>query len=124
MAKYANDLMMDAALNYIRDNAEKLCVCSAQPLNYTEAVTNYSLASAAVDSSDFTLANGDSNGRKVTVAQQSSMTIGTSGSANHVAIVATSSTALLLVTTVTEQALTAAGTVTTNAFDDEIADPS
>lgn len=125
MAKFANDSVMDAALAKIATGVI-LTICSAQPTTYTEAITTYKLADIAVTpgsgNGDFTIANGDTSGRKVTIAQQDNIPVDTSGTATHVAICDGST--LLLVTTCTSQALTAGNTVTVPAFDDEIADPS
>lgn len=125
MAKWANDDVMDAALDKIATGTI-LTVCSAQPANRTEAVTTYKLADVVVTAGDgngdFTIGNGDTNGRKVTVSQQDNIPVDSSGTATHIAIC--DGTDLLLVTTCTSQALTAGNTVTVPAFDDEIADPS
>ena len=120
MAKFANDLVMDAALDYIA-TGNLMIVCSAQPTNRTEAVSTYALADVALAGGDYTKANGDSSGRKTTIAQKSNIPIDTSGTANYIATV--NATDLILVTTCTPQALTAGGTVTIPAFKDEIADP-
>lgn len=122
MAKWANDAMMDAALNYIKNNAGTVTVCNAQPTTNAEAITTYMLADIAVDSADFTVGDGDSSGRKVRVGAQSGVTIDNTGTASHVAIAGAGT--LLYVTTCTSQPLTAAGTVDIPAFDIEIADPS
>lgn len=121
MAKWINDSVLDAALDLIATGTI-LTVCSAQPTNRTEAVTTYKLADVVIDSGDFSKANGDTNGRKVTVAQQADIPVDTNGTATHIAIC--DGTNLLLVTTCTSQVLTAGNTVTVPAFDDEIADPS
>lgn len=125
MAKFAVDAVLDGSLDVIA-TATKLVVCSAQPTTYTEANATYALADIAVDSGDFTKANGDTNGRKVTVGAQSGVLIDTSGTATHVALVITGSSTLLYGTTCTSQALTANGSNTVNvpAFDIEIADPA
>ena len=126
MAKYANDALMDAGLNYIRSNCDKMTVCSAQPTTYTEAVTTYALADVTmtVNTGDYTLANGDTSGRKITVAAKTGVPIDTTGTANHVALVSVGDTTLRAVTTCTSQALTSGGTVDFPAWDWEIADPS
>ena len=120
MAKWANDLMMDAALDYVA-GALALHVCSSQPADRAAALAA-SLADVVVDSGDFTKANGDTSGRKVTVGQQSNVTIDNNGTATHVALIDGST--LRYVTTCTSQGLTAGGTVTVPAFDIEVADPS
>lgn len=126
MAKSVNDLVLDAALNYLKNNVTRITVCTTQPTTYTEGNATYALADVTVDSTDFTVANGDTNGRKVTVGAQSSVLIDTSGTALHVALLDVSNSALLYVTTCTSQALTANGSNTVNipAFDIEIADPT
>lgn len=122
MGKSANDAIMDAALDETRTNANQIHVCAAEPTTRTEAVTTNNLASGSIDSSDFTLANGDSSGRKSTCAAQTGLSISASGTADHVAI--TDATRLLIVTTCPSQALTSGGTVDTAAFDQEIGDPT
>jgi hypothetical protein len=125
MAKYANDDVMDAALDEVA-TANILTVCSAQPTTRTEAVTTYALADIAVTpgdgNGDFTIANGDTSGRKVTVAAQADVDIDASGTATHIALC--DGTRLIYVTTCTSQALTSGNTVTVPAWDIEIADPS
>ena len=125
MAKSANDIIMDAALD-VTATGTKLVVCSAQPTTYTEANATYALADVVLDSGDFSKANGDVSGRKVTIAAQTGVLIDSSGTATHVAIIRTADSTLLIVTTCTSQALTANGSNTVNvpAFDEEIADPT
>ena len=120
MAKYVNDSVMDAGLANVSSNANQIHVCATEPTTRTEAVTTNQLASGTIASGDFTLANGDTSGRKQTVGAQTALTIDNSGSGDHIAI--TSATALLVVTTCAAQALTAGGTVDISAFDHEIAD--
>lgn len=126
MAKWANDSMMDAALDYVRANCDRMIACSAQPTTYAEATSTYALADVTmtVNTGDYTLANGDTNGRKITVAAKSGVTIDASGTATHVALVKTGDTTLRYVTTCTSQALTSGGTVDFPAWDIEIADPT
>ena len=119
MAKFVADSVLDAALDVIATGTI-LTVCSAQPTTRTEATSTYKLADVVVDSGDFSKANGDSSGRKVTIAQQADVPVDSSGTATHVALC--DGTNLLLVTTCTSQVLTAGNTVTIPAFDDEIAD--
>jgi hypothetical protein len=122
MGKWANDSMMDAALNYIDTNVTQLVVCSSQPTTYAEANSTYALADVAIDGTDVTLEDGDTSGRKATIAAQSSITVDTGGTAEHIAL--TSADTLLYVTTCTSQSLSAGSSVNTPAFDIEIADPS
>lgn len=125
MAKSVHDNVLDAALNYVKNNATRICVCNAQPLTYTEAVTTYKLAIKTITSTDFTgPANGDTSGRKLTSNQHASITVDSSGNATHIALADSATSTLLEVTTCTLQALTAGNTVTIPAWDEEIADPA
>ena len=125
MTKMLHDDCIDAALGYLRDNANELVLLSADPgTSYTQAHSAFALGKIAVDSSDFTIANGDTSGRKATVAAQSSIGVGATGNCNHIAINDTDNSKVLLVTEATSQSLTSGNAASTNAFDDEIEDPS
>lgn len=124
MGKSIHDDVLDGALNVIKNNVTRQVACSAQPTTYTEANSTYALADVTMASGDFTVANGDTSGRKVTVGAKSGVTVDTSGTANHVALLDVSNSKLLAVTTCTSQALTAGNTVNFPAWDDEIADPT
>ena len=122
MAKVIPDSRLDAMLDVVEGT--EVCVCSAEPTTYTEAHTTYMLAAVAIDSSDYTAANGDTSGRKNTLAAQTGVSITNSGDATHVAITTTGSSRLERVTTCTSQALTAAGTVDIGAHKIELGDPA
>jgi hypothetical protein len=124
MAKTVNDLVLDGAFG-ILDDGTSVSVCSAEPTTRTAAVTTYMLATTAMTAgTDYTKANGDSSGRKCTMAAKSGVVISNSGTATHIAIC--DGTNLLYVTTCTSQALTANGSNTVNipAWKVEIADPT
>lgn len=122
MAKVAHNDVLDGPGNVINDGNIQT-VCSSQPTTRTEAVTTYALADVAMTpGTDYTLADGDTSGRKCTVAAKSGVTIDTSGTATHVAIC--DGTNLLFVTTCTSQALTGGGTVDIPAWKVEVADPT
>lgn len=124
MGKSVHDDVLDGALNIIKNNCTRMCVCSTQPTTYTEAITTNELADIVMASGDFTAANGDTSGRKLTVAAKSAFAVDNSGTALHVALVDVTNSKLLYVTTCTSQALTAGNTVSTPAWDIEIADPT
>lgn len=125
MAKACADSVLDGLLDIVATSTKQIA-CSAQPTTYAEANATYALADIVIDGTDFTKANGDTNGRKTTIAAQSSVLIDTSGTATHIALVITGSSTLLYVTTCTSQALTANGSNTVNfpAWDIEVADPT
>lgn len=124
MAKKMDDSVPDAMLAKIA-TATRLVVTSAEPANFA-GIAAVALAdvvmTAGLGGGDYTAANGDTSGRKVTVAQQSAIPIDSSGTATHVCL--DDGTTLLYVTTCTSQALTAGGTVTVPAWDGEVADPT
>jgi hypothetical protein len=125
MAKAAPDIVLDGLLDIIA-TATKLVVCSSQPTTYAEANSTYALADVVLDSGDFAKANGDTSGRKITIAAQNGVLIDISGTALHIALVRTADSTLIYVTTCTSQALTANGSNTVNvpAWKVEIADPT
>lgn len=121
MAKFASDAVLDSLLDKVATGTI-LTVCSAEPTSRAEAVTTYKLADVVVDGTDFTKANGDVSGRKVTVSQQDDVPVDANGTATHVAIC--DGTDLLYVTTCTSQVLTSGNTVTVPAWKIEVSDPS
>ena len=122
MGKRTEDIVLDAALNYLKTNGAKLCVCSSEPTTYAAATTTYKLASVAINSTDFTGPADDTSGRKITVTAQSSISVTASGSAQHIALVTAS--ALMNVTTCSTQSLTASNAVSVPAWETAIADPT
>ena len=122
MAKSVHDTVLDGAFDVL-DQGNIQVACSAEPTTRTEAVTTYALADAVmVADTDYTKANGDTSGRKVTVAAKASQTVDATGTATHIAICDASN--LLYVTTCTSQALTSGNTVNFPAWDVEIGDPT
>ena len=123
MAKACSDNYMDAMLDLIA-TADTMTVCSGQPANVA-GISAVALADVALTpgdgNGDFTIGNGDTNGRKLTVAAQNDIDIDTSGTATHVVI---DDGTNLYITTCTSQALTDTGTVSVPAWDIEVSDPS
>lgn len=126
MAIFAPDSTLDAMLDTIADNCTRVTICSTQPTNYTEANATYALADVTVTASagagDFTIGNGDTSGRKLTLLQQTGVTVDADGSAQHIALLDVSNTTLLAVTTCTSQTVTSGNTATINAVDFELRD--
>lgn len=127
MAKFTNDAAKDAQLAYYAA-CDKMFVCTTQPTTYAEASATYNLATVDLTpgngNGDFVIADGDTNGRKLTVTQQLAASIDASGDAQHVALGLLGDTTLRLVTTCTLQALVIGGTVDIPTFKVEIADPT
>lgn len=126
MAKATPDAVLDVMLDFIADNADVLHVCTTEPANYA-GIAAVELAQVALTvgdgMGDYTIANGDVSGRKLTVGAQADVPIDTSGTAQHIAL-SNGLDTLYYVTTCTSQALVDTGTVTVPAWDIELADPS
>ena len=124
MAKTVHANVLDGAFDVL-DQADLMTVCSAQPTTYTEANTTIKLADIAMTpDTDFTKANGDTSGRKVTVAAKSSVPVDTTGTGTYIALTKSTGTLLYYVTTCTSQSLTAGNTVNFPAWDIEILAPT
>ncbi|MGE0487309.1 MAG: hypothetical protein AB7Q81_24355 [Gammaproteobacteria bacterium] len=129
MARYMHPDVYDGASNVIKNNATKLTICETQPASFAEANTakgggGKKLAEYTVDSADFTLANGDVSGRKVTVAAQTGNNVSVSGDGDHIALLDVANSKLLNVTVCTLQTLTAGNPVNTAAYDIEFEAPT
>jgi len=123
MGKAAPDATIDSMFDYI-DQSSIMHVCSAEPANYA-GIAAVSLADVALTpDTDFTKANGDVSGRKVTIAAKNAVVVDNTGTATHIAIARVADTTLRYVTTCTSQLLTAANTVDIPAWKIEVADPT
>lgn len=126
MAKATPDAVLDVFLDNIADNCDVLHVCTTEPANYA-GIAALELANVTLTvgdgNGDYTIANGDTSGRKLTISQQADIDIDTSGTAQHI-VLSNGTDTMYYVTTCTSQALVDTGTVTVPAWDIEIADPS
>ena len=106
-AKFSDASVLDALLNKIATSVN-ITVCSAQPANYA-GIAAVTLATTTLTSGDFsTGASGLS--QVLTIAQKSSISITTSGTAVYIAL--DDGVTFLEGTLCTSQALTSGGTVT------------
>jgi hypothetical protein len=123
MSKFINDLVMDAALNYIKDGNTIISACGTQPTTSAEATAvTHSLGTLAYATTNFTLGNGDTSGRKITCGA-ATIPVLASGTVDHVAFCNTGT--LFAVGTCAPTAVTSGGTIIIAAFDlDEIRDPA
>ena len=112
MGKKADNSFYDGALNVLKNGMVRMAACSAEPANYA-GIAAVRLAEATVATGDFTVANGDTSGRKVTVAAKSGVTISGSGTANHV-VLHDNAAILGYATTCSNLVLTAGGGNTVN----------
>ena len=121
MAKFTDDSVLDAALDDIA-TCVNMNICTSQPANYA-AIAGASVCSVVLTAGDgngdYTIANGDTSGRKLTVLAQSGTADGT-GTVDHVCL--DDGVTLKHVTTVTAQAVTNGNGFNVAAYDIEFAD--
>lgn len=128
MAKFTNDTVLDQPLDYLSSNVAQLVLCNGQPANYADATTDSgsggnAIGEIAIGSGDITKADGDTSGRKATVAAQTGITADVGAQCDHIALV--SASVLLHVTTLSSnETLTQGNNYDTAAFDIEYQDPS
>lgn len=113
MAKYYGFSAARASLAYVRDNAERLYVCTTAPASYSAASNQpQMIVSANISAADFSIASGaGTTGPVMTVGAKNSQNIESSGSATHLAIVRASGSTILFVTNVSSQVLASGNTV-------------
>ena len=129
MAKSVNDDVLDAALDEIINNADTRVACEGEPSTYADATTDKgnggnALGETTITAGDFSKSDGDTSGRKLTVPQQTGVSVDVDGTVDHEAIVDDTQSRLLHVTTTTSQSVTTGGTMTLDSRDEEIEDPS
>lgn len=125
MVKITNDSAMDAMLQWIEDNTNAMWILASASAGMSfDGAKTHKLASATIASTVFTIANGDTSGRKTTVAIVSGISVTTTGSVNHVALVHTSNSTLIHLAQTSAQALTAGNSLNTSAFDIEVRNPT
>jgi hypothetical protein len=122
MTKLANDLIMDAAFDFLIAEAERIIVATGDGGGVYANLAAITLADNAIGT--ITKANGDTSGRKAIIPQHATVPIDASGTATHIHVVDDTGTRILLTTECTSQALTSGGTVTIPTWDEEIADPT
>lgn len=125
MARFADDSLMDAMLESLKTRPNLLTVTVGQPVGRASAITigGQALAQVVMTSTSFTGPQaGDVSGRKLIVTQQAGLTVSATGNADHVCL--TTAASLLYITTATTQTLTSGNSLTVNAWDVEVLDPS
>jgi hypothetical protein len=127
MAKTVNDVVLDGALNIVKNNATRISICSAQPTTFTEAMTTYKLAIKTITDTDFTGPadnDGTGAGRKLTSNAHNGMTVDATGDGEFVALVDFANERVLYVTECDNvQTLTNGNTVNIPAWAIRIQDP-
>jgi hypothetical protein len=121
---YLNDRVFDNGLTTLDTEANRLDICSAEPADYTEATSTYSLGyktSISIGSPEVRTPSG----RKVVVAVITDGTVNGTGVATHYAIVDTDNTRLLAAGSLSaDQAVTDGNTFSLTSIDIGIPGPA
>lgn len=132
MGKSVADSVLDAAWAVVA-GCDSMSVCETEPTTKEQADSikgvgaGKSLAKVTMVGGDFTIADGDTSGRKQTVAAKSGLTIDATGNGDHVALYITTDAngdPPRYVTTAPTQALSVGGTVDVGTWKMEILDPA
>jgi hypothetical protein len=119
---FINDRVFDNGLTVLDTEANRLDICSQEPVSYTEATSTYTLGNKTSLSVG---APGDRSGggRKVTVAAITDGTVTGTATATHWAVVDTSNSRLLATGSLSSgQAVSSGNPFTLAAFDIGIPD--
>jgi len=125
----------EAHLLQIANFGEAMHVNRLAPTTYHEAVTSLTgntsgtslmrkTLTLSLGAGTYVTTVGLVSGRRLFTNTQASITVSETGNANHLAVVSDTRSALLLVTTITSQAVTAGNTAQVNAFNLEVRDPT
>ena len=83
------DAVLDASLAFLADNCDRVDICTTEPTTYAEATTTFTVANYTLTlgagGGDWTIANGDTSGRKLTLGAQSGNNGTGTGAANFLA---------------------------------------
>ena len=99
-----DDNSKDDALVDVRDNANQQVMCQGFPASYAEATTDLgtgsgkALGETTMAPGDYTLADGQTDGRSLTVGLKSGVVVDVAGTFDHVALVDTVNSRLKAVT--------------------------
>lgn len=130
MARLADNDVLDNGLDSMKAAVDavagEMVICEGAPTTYEHANSNKGTGAgkvlARVVNPTLTI-DDDTSGRKCTISEELAITIDISGDADHIALTDGSSK-LWFVTTCTQQALVAAGTVDVPAWKINVKDPT
>lgn len=122
MTKSVHNDVLDGSLNIVKNNANTMLLCAGAPTDRADALAK-ALADVAMAPGDFTVGDGDTNGRKVAVAAKNNVLVDTAGTGDHVSLI--DGTRLLVVTSLSaSKAVSVNDEVNFPTWDEEIADPT
>lgn len=117
------DRVLDAALQVVIDEADRLYICSADPSTFGEATDEYALGYKTGPSFG-SIGDRTGGGRKVALSAATGGSVLISGTATHYALVDSSNSRLLATGSISSTSVTAGNTFSTDAADIGIPDPA
>lgn len=120
---YLNDEVLDQGLDYLTTNGSRVDICSTEPTTYAEATSTYTLGNKT-GASVGAATNGDTSGRKVTIASISDGSVTGTGTAGYWALTNGSNALLAAGALSSSRGVTSGDTFTLTAIDIEIPDPA
>lgn len=126
MPKILHNDFYDGGLNAARNNITKMAVLTGTPASATACEAATSLAIVSLVATDMIVQDGAVSGRRLTIAQKSTIAVQSTGVADTIALFSTGATGIVYAqTTCSTQLLSSTNnTVTVPAWSIELADPS
>ena len=81
------DAALDAVGSYVSTNGTYIHICSQEPSTYANAATDYTRGNVAITSANWTAADNSTDGRKITLDDDLTITPSSTGSVTHLAVV-------------------------------------
>ena len=121
--KYISSIVLNTALDYIRNNSDVLHLCNATPTSYSD-LSSYSLGSASISVSNFSITKtGIVSGRRISVLD-TAITVSASDNAICIAIADTVKGDLIYVTELNTTAVINGSEYNVLEWDIEFKDPA
>lgn len=126
MPKIVHDDVLDYGLDTIKTKVTRIGVFTTTPPSTISSAAPTALAITTASTGNFTIADSSVSGRKLTISQKSTIPITTTGTAGHILLFSSGSTAQIYYqTSCTTQVLgSTANSVTIPAWMITIADPT
>lgn len=125
---FIHDDVLDAALNVINNNADRIDICSAEPANFTEATSTNTLGNkdhGAAGSAFGDPADRSPNGRKIASTAVTNGSVTGTGTASHYGVSDTANSKLLAASSLSaSQGVTNGNSFSVPSFDIGIPDAS
>lgn len=129
MTKTFSHNALDAALDYVVQRADRLCLCQGAPDAVEQAITSPArggrmLGMAALSPGDFVVGPGLRSGRRLQIGDCAQIAVRNRGVADHLALIDSVAGEVLIVLPLSAPHSVAAGAaLTVKNFADEILDP-